>query len=229
MEVFVGVAAMARKATLSRYFGMRFLLAVFAALAAHLVAPAVHAQQSVVELDAAQTEIDFTLGDVLHTVHGAFKLKSGKIRFDPSTGEASGAIVVDAASGDSGNAGRDRKMHREILESVKFTEITFTPSQVKGTLSPRGGSQMEVSGQFHLHGQDHQLTLPIDIQADGQQLQFTTHFIVPYVEWGLKNPSTFILRVSDKVSIDIHGVAHSASPRSPQDLESRGPSLNLRK
>jgi hypothetical protein len=35
------------------------------------------------------------------------------------------------------------------------------------------------------------------------QEQATTRFSVPYVKWGLKNPSTFILRVSDSVDIDI--------------------------
>ena len=29
------------------------------------------------------------------------------------------------------------------------------------------------------------------------------HFTIPYVKWGLKNPSTLFLRVSDKVDIDI--------------------------
>jgi polyisoprenoid-binding protein YceI len=205
----VGVTSTAGKPLPSRLRGVRFVLAV---LAWHVAGPAAQAQETVVQLDAAQTKIEFALGGLLHTVDGTFKLKSGTIRFDSSTGKANGAIIVDATSGDSGNDGRDRKMHREILESVKFNEIVFTPNQVKGTFSPHGSSQMEVSGQFHLHGQDQELTLPIDIQADDRQLQLTTRFIVPYVKWGLKNPSTFILRVSDKVTIDIHAVAHLAGP-----------------
>jgi polyisoprenoid-binding protein YceI len=212
MELFVGVAIKTCRTRPSRFRGVRYLPALFAALAAHVLIPPVYAQESVVGLDAAQTKIDFTLSDVLHTVHGVFKLKSGMIRYDPSTGKASGAIIVDATSGYSGNGSRDGEMHREILESGKFMEIMFTPNQVKGTLSPQGSSRMEVSGQFQMHGQDHELTLPIDVQADGKQLQLTARFIVPYVQWGLKNPSTFILRVSDKVTIDIHAVAHFVSP-----------------
>jgi polyisoprenoid-binding protein YceI len=217
METFVGVRVAACKTSPSRIFDLRFSFALVAALAAHVVIPPVHAQESVVQLDAAQTKIDFTLGDVLHTVHGAFKLKSGTIRFDPSAGNASGAIVVDATSGDSGNGGRDSKMHREILESFRFAEIVFTPEKVKGTLALSGSSQIEVAGQFQLHGQVHEMTFPVEIRADGQELRFTTHFIVPYVQWGLKNPSTFILRVSDKVTIDIHAVAYLLRPEAPRN------------
>ena len=101
-----------------RFRGAGYLLALFAALAAHVLIPAVYAQESVVQLDTAQTNtIDFSLNDVLHKVHGIFRLKNGTIRFDPYTGKASGAIIVDATSGDSGNGSRDGRMHREILES----------------------------------------------------------------------------------------------------------------
>lgn len=213
MEAFTGIVFKACETARSRFTGMRILLAaLIILLAGNVFAPMAHARESVVEFDPAQTEITFTLSDVLHTVHGIFKLKSGTIRFDPATGKASGAIIVDATSGESGNNSRDRKMHREILESAKFAEIAFTPTQVTGTLAPHGSSQMEVSGQFRLHGHDHELTLSIEVQADGQRLDIKAHFIVPYDLWGLKNPSTFLLRVSDKTAIDFHALALLAAP-----------------
>jgi polyisoprenoid-binding protein YceI len=183
---------------------MRFCFALCVTFAALFLAPAGRAQEFVVQLDPAQTKIEFTLGSTLHTVEGKFKLKSGAIRFDPATGKISGSIIVDATSGESGNEGRDRKMHREILESGKYPEIIFTPSQVSGTFDPKGPSRVEVSGQFSIHGHDHDATLPIDIQPSGRQLQMATHITIPYIKWGMKNPSTFILRASDKVEIDIH-------------------------
>src|ERR1700674_2819249 len=189
---------------------VQFYLALFAALAALVLAPTEQAQEVAVQLDPVQTKIEFTLGSTLHTVEGTFKLKSGTIRLDPSTGKMSGSIIVNATSGQSGNEGRDRKMHREILESGKYPAIIFTPSQVKGTFDPKGPSKLEVSGQFSLHGQDHDLTLPIEIQPSGRQPQMATHITIPYIKWGLKNPSTFILRASDKVEIEIHATGHFA-------------------
>jgi len=178
--------------------------------AACLLAPAVSAQELVVTLDPVETRIEYTLGATLHTVHGSFKLKSGTIRLDLASGKVSGTVIVDSTSGNSGGAGRDKRMHQEILESRKFPEIVFTPNQVKGALSPGGISQLEIAGIFQLHGQDHELTLIMAVQPAGSQVQASTHFIVPYAEWGLKNPSVFLLRVNDKVEIDVHAVGQIA-------------------
>ena len=89
-------------------------------------------QQTQVTLDPAQTKVNWTLGDVLHTVHGTFKMVSGTISFDPRTGNASGEILVDARTGESGNHARDSKMQREVLESARYPEITFRPKHVSG-------------------------------------------------------------------------------------------------
>ena len=96
-----------------------------------LLAPGA-AQQVQVKLDPATTHIDWTLGDVLHTVQGTFQLKSGTIVFDQKTGEASGQIVVDATSGNSGNGTRDSKMKKEILETARYPDIVFVPRHVSG-------------------------------------------------------------------------------------------------
>jgi polyisoprenoid-binding protein YceI len=198
---------MIRKIHSLRRLPVPFLLAAFAGLAALILAPAARAQESVVQLDPAQTKIEFTLTDPLHTVHGTFALKSGAIHFDPSSGKISGAIVVDATSGNSGNGSRDKKMHREVLESAKFPEIVFTPKQITGTVAADGSSKVGVAGQFRIHGLDHEVTLPIDVKAEGRALQITTHIDIPYVQWGLKNPSNFLLHVGDKVTIDIKAKA----------------------
>ena len=166
------------------------------------------AQEMTVELDPANTRIEFTLGATLHSVHGTFALKSGTIHFNPSTGSASGLVVVDASSGDTGNKGRDHKMHQEILESQRYPEITFTPGKMSGKVELPGDSNVKVDGIFRLHGTDHPMTLTLPVQAKGNSLSAQTHIVIPYVEWGLKNPSTFLLHVSDKVEVDITAVGH---------------------
>src|ERR1051325_724681 len=101
-------------------------------------AASLHGPGTTLDLDATQTKVEFTLGDVLHTVHGSFKLKSGRIHFDPATGQASGELVVDAASGATGSGARDSRMRTKILESDQFPDITFKPDHFDGHLTPEG-------------------------------------------------------------------------------------------
>ena len=175
-----------------------------------LAVASLSAQDTALQIDPAQTSVAFTLPDVLHTVHGKFTLKQGTIRFDTATGKASGELVVDAASGNSGSAARDHRMHQNILESAKYPEIVFRPDRVQGKVEPQGTSQVELHGVFTIHGQPHDVMMPVQVEARGDQYTATAHFTVPYVQWGMKNPSTLILRVSDKVDIDIKTVAKQA-------------------
>jgi polyisoprenoid-binding protein YceI len=183
---------------------MRFAPAVGFALA--LCAVPALAQDLVLQLDPAQTRVEFTLGDVLHTVHGAFKLKRGELRIDPASGKATGELIIDATSGDSGSTARDSRMHKNILESGKYREITLTADRFDGKLNPQGDSQVQLHGAFGIHGSQHEITLPVKVRIQQQQLDADTQFGVPYQKWGMKNPSTFILRVDDTVQIHIHAV-----------------------
>ena len=178
----------------------------------------VSAQTSAYHIDPVQTQVNFTLGDILHTVHGSFKLKSGEIQFDPSTGAASGEMIVDATSGDSGSSARDSRMHKNILESNRYPEIVFRPDHIIGTLAPEGPSQVQVHGAFIIHGASHEITIPAQVQMGQNQFTATMHFVVPYVAWGMKNPSNFILRVNDKVDIDIHTVGAVTSAAAVESL-----------
>jgi polyisoprenoid-binding protein YceI len=171
-----------------------------------------HAQEAVLELDPAQTQIEFTLAEVLHPVHGTLKVKSGTIRFNPSTGEASGLVVVDVASEESSNVSLDRKIHKEVLESRKYPEATFTPVQVAGRLEAQGESPLQLSGIFKLHGKEHDLNLATTVSRDGDQFTASTHFLIPYVDWGLKSPSSLFLRVSSQVEINVKAVGRLTLP-----------------
>jgi len=164
------------------------------------------AQEEVFQLDPSRSQVSWTLGDVLHTVHGTFQLKSGVLRFDSKTGTASGELVVDATTGKSGNDTRDGKMKKEILETQKFPSIVFAPQHVNGTVAQSGGSQVQLQGTMTLHGESHPMTIVVPVQVNGNQASADVHFVIPYVDWGLKNPSTLFLRVGKTVEIDVHAV-----------------------
>ena len=111
--------------------------------------------------------------------------------------------MIDATSGETGNQRRDHNMHRDVLVSERYPEITFTPTRVIGNVQPQGESSVQVEGVLRLQGSDRTITLPFKVQASESELHATTQFTVPYVAWGLKNPSTFFLHVADNVELSI--------------------------
>ncbi len=188
----------------------RSSLAVTAFFALAAVASA--AQGVAFKLDPQHTTVNFTLADALHTVRGSFQLKQGSLQLDVAAGKLSGEIVVDAKSGESGNGMRDRKMHREILESDRYPEIAFRPDRVEGTVALQGKSSVQVHGVFSIHGSDHELRVPAELNISSDHWTATLHFAVPYASWGMKNPSTLFLRVSESVDIDLSASGTVARP-----------------
>jgi hypothetical protein len=157
-----------------------------------------------VVLDPAQTTIRWSLSGDIHNTHGTFKLKTGELIFDPKTGVAEGEILVDATTGESGNADRDKRMQQEVLESNRYPAIFFHPSQLKGAFKDTADPQdLEAQGTFNIHGADHPMDLPLKVQVASGTVSATTQFTVPYVAWGMKNPSKFLLRVGKQVQVSI--------------------------
>ena len=161
------------------------------------------AEQIVLSVDPARSTVHWSVESSLHTVHGTFLVKRGTLSVDPATGKASGEIVVDATSGESGNNGRDRKMHKEILESTQYSEVVFRPDRADGAVVAQGNSSLKLHGIFSLHGADHELSVPTQATLKEDQWKGMASFEVPYIEWGLKNPSNFILKVKPVVEVQL--------------------------
>jgi len=154
-------------------------------------------------IDPAQSMVHWTVPSTLHTVHGTFAVTRGSMSFDPESGKASGEIVVNVLSGESGNGSRDARMHKEILETAKFPEAVFHPTQVEGQVRPSGACDVKVHGTFSVHGSDHQLAAVVHAELAGNSWKGSGKFEVPYVRWGIKDPSSFLLKVNHVVGVEI--------------------------
>jgi polyisoprenoid-binding protein YceI len=177
-------------------------IAVFLALPLALV-PVALAQHQNFTVNPDASKVAFSLGGSGHHVDGAFHVQSGSIDFDRSTETISGSVVVAAGSGNSGDQGRDKNMNGSVLEVAHFAEVSFVPKSYQGTIAASGESSVQVTGVFTLHGTPHDLTVPMQLHIDGANLTAKGHFTVPYVQWGLKDPSIFILKVAKEVGIDL--------------------------
>ena len=160
-----------------------------------------------VVLQPETTSIRWTLSGSIHTVHGTFKLKRGGVHVNPDDGSADGLIEVDATSGESGDAARDGRMHKSILESDRYPIISFRPTRVIGKVVLSSDEVVTVEGVFRIHGADHPLQLRINIHPEGNRVTLKTDFTVPYVDWGMKDPSILFLRVNKTVDIDVETTA----------------------
>ena len=172
-------------------------------LALALASPLAHAAQYSLALQPETTKISWTLGDVLHTVQGTFRLDHGTINFEPENGKALGAIVVDVASGSSGSEARDQRMHANVLESSKYLQSTFVPERFEGLLAIPGASRLKLYGTLTIHGAAHPITMDVQTTATADRMNATIAFDIPYVAWGMKDPSNFLLKVKKTVRMAI--------------------------
>lgn len=181
-------------------------LLVIVTLLAQLLAAqtATSTQELFLQLDSAQSGAEITLEGNLHAVEGSFAFKSGAIHYQPATGAASGEIVFDATSGKTGNVRRDRKMHKDVIESGRYPEIAFRPDRAEGDFAASGESTLQVHGLFSIHGAEHEITIPVQLNVRGNTFTAKASFTIPYVKWGMKNPSVLFLRVGNEVKVQFH-------------------------
>jgi polyisoprenoid-binding protein YceI len=177
----------------------------FAVLAlAVILAPATLAQHQTFDVNPDVSEVKMTLKTTHELVNGTFHVQSGSIEFDRSTPKMSGSVVVLAGSGKTGNDSRDKKMNKEILKVEQHATVSFEPKSYAGAIAPSGDSTIQVNGIFTLLGTSHEITVPMLVHLDGTSATAKTHFVVPYVQWGLKNPSFLIWKADNDVAIDLY-------------------------
>jgi YceI-like domain len=173
------------------------------ALAA-ILAPAALAQHQTFVANPEASEVKMTLKTTHELVNGTFHVQSGSIEFDSSTPKMSGSVVVLAGSGKTGNDSRDKKMNKDILKVEQHATVSFEPKTYTGAIAPSGDSTIQVSGTFTLLGTPHEITVPMLVHLDGTSTTAKAHFVVPYVQWGLKNPSFMIWKAENDVAIDLN-------------------------
>jgi polyisoprenoid-binding protein YceI len=136
-------------------------------------------------------------------VRGRGRLVSGELRFDPAGGPASGAVVVDATSFATGVAARDRNMHEQVLESARFPEIRFQAERLDVQRRSEEAADVTLHGSFEIHGGRHATAVPARIAREGGGVRVDAAFTVPYAAWGLRDVSTFVLRVAPEVRVQL--------------------------
>lgn len=186
---------------------------VLAAAAALQTAPAA-ADRLVFHLQPAA--VRFTLGATLHEVEGEIDLVSGEIAFDPAGGACTGEVVLDARSADTDNDRRDAKLHGEALESERFPKIVYRPTHLRVRERTEMEASVELEGELELHGTRRPFGFEARIVRDdsatgperalGRPVKVEAGFDVRYVDWGVADVSSFLLRVDDHVRVNVRAL-----------------------
>jgi len=163
-------------------------------------------------LDPAATTIRFDVDSTLHRVHGTARLERGELAFDPAGGPASGRIVIDATSLETGNGLRDGTLHEDVLESQRFPRMTFVPERVEVLRIEGREADVRLLGRIDIHGSQHPLDIPGRVSAHGEKIEVKARFEVPFVEWGMQDPSNFLLSVDPVVNVEVEGVGRVSPP-----------------
>ena len=87
----------------------------------------------------------------------------------------------------------ERAMQEDVLQSAKYPEIVFSLKHVTGFVPNQASSTVQLDGTFTIHGASHELTLIVPFTANNTSVEAHTKFSIPFEEWGMKNPSNFVL------------------------------------
>jgi polyisoprenoid-binding protein YceI len=162
------------------------------------------ARNIAIHFDPQQTQIHFKVGSVMRDVRGTFQFKGGAIAIDPDSTLAQGELLVDATTGRTGSAARDKQMQEEVLQSKRYPSIFFHAEHLRGQVPKSDGSSDVIAeGMLNIHGVDHPMQMKVHLVRVGNALSATTHFSVPYVEWGMPNPRGAFLHLSKTAQVDV--------------------------
>jgi polyisoprenoid-binding protein YceI len=190
--------------TLTIESSRKVAMKAFAFALAVTLAPAALAQDQAFVINPDASQVKITLKTTHEIVNGTFHVQSGSIKFDRTDHRMSGSVVVLAGSGKTGNQSRDKKMNKDILKVEQHATVSFEPKTFAGTIAPSGDSTIQVLGTFTLLDTPHEITVPMLVHLDGPSANAKAHFVVPYVQWGLKNPSFLFWKADNDVAVDLN-------------------------
>jgi len=110
---------------------------------------------------------------------------------------------VSATSGESCNSSRDARMTSAILDAEHFPEIRFRAERVEGQQDADGSFHATLYGVLTLRGDEHDVAITVDGILTGDVLRAHARFTLPYVAWGLPDPSILMLTVAKTVDVDV--------------------------
>jgi polyisoprenoid-binding protein YceI len=173
-------------------------------------------------IDPQRSSLTFTIHRPGETIDGAARAFTGEVVFDPADLSSASSVVlrVTAASLETGNRMRDRKMRNAHLEVDRFPEIVFKSTSIKvgperegaapgvrGSAPGGTGRKALVEGVLSLHGVDRTLMVPAAIRYDNGTLIAEGSVALTYSDYGIPIPRFLWLVMEDDIKVRFRFVA----------------------
>ncbi len=117
------------------------------------------------KLDAARSELAFTIKQMGVPVEGKFRKFDAQVAFDPKKPETGKvAFSIDLGSATMGNAEADAEMPKAVwFNAAKFPQATFQSASIKGL----SGGRFEVAGKLSIKGNVRDVVVPVSLAQAG--------------------------------------------------------------
>jgi polyisoprenoid-binding protein YceI len=158
----------------------------------------------VYRVDPAGAEAGFDVKATAHTVHGKTTGVSGEVHVvDEAGGEKalSGRIEIAAGSLDTANARRDQTMKTKCLAVDRFPAIVFAPARFvpSGARPASGAVPGALTGMLTIRDVTKAVVMTATLEPKGTHILVAGTFDVPWLDFGIPDPSFFIVSL-DKVA-----------------------------
>jgi polyisoprenoid-binding protein YceI len=150
-------------------------------------------------IDPGASRLAFTVHRPGETVEGTAEEFSGEVRFDPGDPSRSSVTLrVRAASLQTGNRIRDRRMRRSHLEVDAHPEIVFRSTRITPGESAR---RALVEGILDLHGVERTMLFAAAIRYDNGSLAAEGDLVLRLSDHGIPIPRFLWLVLDDEVRV----------------------------
>lgn len=172
------------------------VVVVFVSVLVVLTPVVSHAQLSLA--DAGVKELEFE-GDFIflseapvETIEGTVPGAKGNVTTNTEDlSQTSGTISVPVKGMKTGNKTRDKHVvGKQWLEAKKYPEITFEIGSVQVVTIDDAAevkvAELEATGQFSLHGQTKEMTIPLTLKWKGDKVKVSAEFEVALADYAVK-------------------------------------------
>lgn len=173
----------------------------------------------------AESQVIYRVGETLiadnnrfNVAVGATQAIRGAVTVDRVNPRASriGPITIDISQFQSDVARRDNAIRRQWLESGKFPDAEFTPTQIEGLPAQYVDGRpipLRISGTLRVRTVPRPTTFDATVILTGQQLTGEATTKVLMTDFGFTPPDIYgILRAQNEVAIEFHFTARPATP-----------------